>query len=279
VGRATTLEAADTALQADVAALEATDTALQGDVAALQGDVAALEGRATALEGIGAASRIETLERGVAVERGRYLEVFDDFCEVVDNKGATTPHVIGDGLWLAAFSNAADVAFGRNATQLAISRVANTASAGIFKSGASDEIGHWKMRARALVETLSTNFEIGFISTVSPSPGNASGSAFTAYFASGTSPRWILRTRNGATGLQTLWETDVVVAPNSLYRLELEHNGTDYTLKINNSPATIAGPNIPAVTDFAFPMARMSGAAGAVGRIDFIHAYSDLPRW
>jgi hypothetical protein len=230
-------------------------------------------------------SRVTTLERGLHVDRGRQLEVFDDFLEIVDGSGEASPYILGDsGPWVAGFSDAADVAYAHSAatnqSSLRISRVANTMSAAIFKTSARALYTNWRMRAIVLLDTNTTEVEVGLIDTVSPSPGNGSGSCLTAYFDPGTSANWLLRTRNSVVGNESEVDTGVAAAASTIYRFDFGHNGTTYTLAVNGAAATLAGANVPHPTDFGLPVARMAGANTGDGvRVDLIHAYSVLARW
>jgi hypothetical protein len=238
-----------------------------------------LLGRSTAVE-----SRATVLERGVHIDRGRRFELFDDFSNVVDNKGATSPHILSDsGPWNVVASAVADVSVGNSAgSQLSLSRVANAMSAGIYKATAMETYSLWRFRALSVaVATLASDFEIGFVTSIPTSvPGAASGGCVSAVFLPGTSANWLLRTRNATSGLQSLVDTGVAVTASIGYRIELGHNGTTFTLSINGGTAVTAGANVPGVSEQGLPVMRFAGSTASAGCfVGMIHAYSTAARW
>jgi hypothetical protein len=238
-----------------------------------------LLGRSTAAE-----ARATVLERGVHIERGRRFEVFDDFANVIDNKGATVPHILSDsGPWNVVASAVADVTIGNSAgSQLTLARAANAMSAGVYKNTAQETYSLWRFRALGVgVTTLASDIEIGLVtSTPTSVPGAASGGCVSAVFLPGTSANWMLRTRNATSGLQSLTDTGVAVVALTGYRIELGHNGTTFTLAINGAAAVTAGANIPGVSEQGLPVIRFAGSTASAGcLVGMIHAYSTQARW
>lgn len=232
-------------------------------------------------------ARATALERGLASERGRYVEVFDDFLQILDNSGATVPHVLSDsGVWrFRVSSDAADVTvsggLGANLHAINLVRAANSPQAGLAKESASGTLTAWRMHARVtvLATTAGAAAEIGFVSAASPTPGNASGGAVTAYYDQATSANWLLRTRDATSGLESVADTGVAVTT-SRVRLEIAHNGTTWTLAIDGGDPTPAGDNIPGVSATAFPCFRFAATAASQGiSVELFHARNLTQRW
>jgi hypothetical protein len=214
-------------------------------------------------------------------DRGLYAEILEDFTHAIDNSGATVPHVLGDcGAWRYRDTGTASVSAATAAGAVGVLiMLPNSGSDEVYigKELARFLVGRARMRALVRVNSVAAGAaaEVGFTSAADATPGDT-GAAVTvsAYFNASVGTTWLLRTRSA--GSESVVDSGVAVNTSALQRLEIDYDGTHWTLSVDGSGPVLSGVNAPSFAAAAFPVARATGQAL---HLDQLHFRSTLARW
>jgi hypothetical protein len=224
----------------------------------------------------------------LGTNRGRYVEVFDDFTQVLDNSGAATPHILSDsGVWRARHTTgtfaagAGAAAFG----ELSLTRASGSAEAYIGKETA------WMVMRQAAMRFICRSrssgvangkCEIGLTDTADATPGDATAVSTLSLFYDFTAlgNNWHIRVR--AVSVDAFVNTGVAVNTSANQRIEIvaPASGPIFTVSIDG--VVVASPSAVSLNPatVGFPFARFSGDSASHGLvIESLHFRSLTARW
>lgn len=226
------------------------------------------------------ANRAEYLRQRLEGAPWTTLEILEDFCSLIDNSDAGSPHLICDQAWIFSETNTATLAPQSSSaarSALRISTAGGSAVSARLRKQFSQEYSEFeRFGCRVAMQSIALadlNVEIGLISaTGSNAPLEASGTAISLVGNPTVNPNWCFRTRDGAA--ETLADSGVTIVAGTHVIAEIVPSGAAYAASINGGSPVLLTANVPSSAAVAGPQIRCAFPnAGASRQIDIDFAY------